>query len=136
MSAKTWIEVRSDGTGPGTLVFLCLKSDESDEVKRYQIPGVQWVTWACEGPRANAILTIQLAEAHCHSSATIRSDSTTVENMLAELAAGMLRRNDDSSTKWVESDHYQHCSKVISARNGADMVDCDCDSNWGSGSGR
>jgi hypothetical protein len=124
VSATTWLEVQSDGTGPGTHVYLCLRADESDEVKRYLVPGVQRVAWTCEGPRANAVLTIQLIKAHCHGSAAIRSDSTTVENMLAELAAGMLQQ--DGKVRWLDGTHHPYCSKAISAREGAELALCDC----------
>lgn len=92
--AEAWVEVTSDGKGRGgTHVWLVLVDHDGNET-RYEIPGVTQAIWR---QRAGEMPVLSLELAHTNTKVRQRVDvkNTSVDDLLAEIAAARLTRSGE-----------------------------------------
>lgn len=90
------MELKSDGTYSGTSVWLVIEDDEGHEM-RYKIPNVVTVELQFDADRSNdkaPRLVLGLGAAHVDTHVAIGPGRSTVEDLLAEIAAARLRSSD------------------------------------------
>lgn len=94
-SSRSRVELRSDGTRHGTHVWLVIE-DEEGHVMRYKIPHVMLVRYemTSKGSRDGS-LTIELENVDVETQVKVGGDSnTSIQDLLAEIAAARLRSSD------------------------------------------
>jgi hypothetical protein len=102
-SGSSWIELKSDGTPNGTKLYLVLRAYDGGEL-RHEIPFVTEVQWSCEaGPNKpkQATLQLRLTSVRADVVAPLGTGKTTVEDLIAEIAAHRLAREPDDTSKFV-----------------------------------
>lgn len=92
------VEVTSDGTRENTDVWLVIVDNEGHEM-RYRIPCVLSVKYEIGNPPIHSmptgVLTLGLGDAHLVSTIDIGGNKgTTIEDLMAEIAAARLRSSD------------------------------------------
>lgn len=88
------MELKSDGTYSGTSVWLVIEDDEGHEM-RYKIPNVLSVRIELQRSNDKAPrLVLGLGAAHVDTHVAIGPGRSTVEDLLAEIAAAKLRSSD------------------------------------------
>ena len=101
--ANSYIEVRSDGTFQGTKIVLVVESNGAEV--RYDLPGVMAAQWSMDAkPNKTSILHLQLQGVQMDARTTIDTRSTSVEDLLTEIAASRLARDKgdgDSGSKFI-----------------------------------
>lgn len=96
---RSWIEIMSDGRKM-TKVYLVIMAEDGQEL-RYAIPHVRSIAWNHHDPSTPPVATLELGNVHMKTRAHIRSHTTTVENLLAEIAASRIASSGEDEDKFV-----------------------------------
>lgn len=99
LEGRSWIEISSDGR-QGTHVYLVIVADDGQEL-RYKIPHVKSVSWSHDSRSSPPSATIELGTVHMSARANIQSRTTTVENLLTEIAASRIASIDSDEDKFI-----------------------------------
>ena len=90
------VVVLSDGTRSGTDVWLVIRDEEGHEM-RYKIPNVidlRYDLGTSPETKHRGLLTLGLGEVDVDLQVSIGTGKTTVEDLMAEIAAARLRSSD------------------------------------------
>lgn len=100
--ATSWVEIVADGSDHGTEVFLVIQDKDGNEA-RFKIPYVAGVQWGHRDSRSSPQATLDLGHVKIRGRVAIRTNETNIEDLLTEIAATNLAR-DDEPQKFVSGD--------------------------------
>lgn len=130
-AGEAWVEIVSGGDRNSTHVHLVIRDGAGAEI-RYAIPNVLAASWEIS-PGVGPVLRVDIAGARGRMTTHIEAGKTSVEDLLAEIAASRL--SDDGSgrsdfaqrERYGRASHAAHCAKVVASDEVAAVTGCDCE---------